>query len=191
MRGKHILLFNVDIFTHVRNPEVANIFSQYGVPLHCNNSVSQIPIYNCCIRIPMSKFRTPWSLQQSHALVNYMLNGKILSVPGAFVQFNTHVQIAKIMGPTWGPPGSYRPQVGPMQVPWIFLSGCLTDIQPRISDHPRCDYASKIHYYRCMITSDPFSIYVYQNVTTHVTWDNILKICFVGSGNHSPISVNR
>ena len=48
----------------------------------------------------MSKFRTPWSLQQSHALVNFMLNGKILSVPGAFVQFNTHAQIAKIMGPT-------------------------------------------------------------------------------------------
>ena len=28
------------------------------------------------------------------------------------------------MGPTWGPPGSDRTQVGPMLVPWSLLSGC-------------------------------------------------------------------
>ena len=27
------------------------------------------------------------------------------------------------MGPTWGPPGSYRPQMGPMLAPWALLSG--------------------------------------------------------------------
>ena len=27
------------------------------------------------------------------------------------------------MGPTWGPPGSYRPQMGPMLAPWTLLSG--------------------------------------------------------------------
>ena len=32
-------------------------------------------------------------------------------------------QIAKFMGPTWGPPGSCRPQMGPMLVPWTLLSG--------------------------------------------------------------------
>ena len=32
-------------------------------------------------------------------------------------------QIAKFMGPTWGPPGSCQPQMGPMLVPWTFLSG--------------------------------------------------------------------
>ena len=30
---------------------------------------------------------------------------------------------SKFMGPTWGPPGSCRPQVGPMLVPWTLLSG--------------------------------------------------------------------
>ena len=35
-------------------------------------------------------------------------------------------QIAKLMGPTWGPPGSYRPQMDPMLAPWTLLSGlCL------------------------------------------------------------------
>ena len=32
-------------------------------------------------------------------------------------------QIAKFTGPTWGPPGSCRPQMGPMLVPWTLLSG--------------------------------------------------------------------
>ena len=32
-------------------------------------------------------------------------------------------QIANIMGPTWGPPGSCRPQMGPMLAPWTLLLG--------------------------------------------------------------------
>ena len=32
-------------------------------------------------------------------------------------------QIAKFIGPTWGPPGSSRPQMGPMLAPWTLLSG--------------------------------------------------------------------
>ena len=32
-------------------------------------------------------------------------------------------QIARFTWPTWGPPGSCRPQVGPMLVLWILLSG--------------------------------------------------------------------
>ena len=32
-------------------------------------------------------------------------------------------QIAKFMGPTWGPPGSCRPQMGPMLAPWTLLPG--------------------------------------------------------------------
>ena len=32
-------------------------------------------------------------------------------------------QIAKFMGPTWGPPESCWPQVDPMLAPWTLLSG--------------------------------------------------------------------
>ena len=31
-------------------------------------------------------------------------------------------QIAKFMGPTWGPPGSCRPPMGPILAPWTLLS---------------------------------------------------------------------
>ena len=34
-------------------------------------------------------------------------------------------QIAKCMGPTFGPAGSCRPQMGPMLTPWILLSGTV------------------------------------------------------------------
>ena len=40
-------------------------------------------------------------------------------------------QIAKFMGLTWGPPGSYRPQMGPMLAQGILLSGitlCLVKV---------------------------------------------------------------
>ena len=37
--------------------------------------------------------------------------------------------IARFMGPTWGPPGSCRSQMGPMLAPWALLSGwVLIDI---------------------------------------------------------------
>ena len=35
-------------------------------------------------------------------------------------------QIAKFTGPTWGPPGSCRPQMGPMLAPWTLLSRSTT-----------------------------------------------------------------
>ena len=38
-------------------------------------------------------------------------------------QLHSHTQIAKFMGPTWGPPGSCRPQMGPMLAPWTLLLG--------------------------------------------------------------------
>ena len=36
---------------------------------------------------------------------------------------STPTQIAKFMGPTWGPPGACRSQMGPMLAPWTLLIG--------------------------------------------------------------------
>ena len=36
---------------------------------------------------------------------------------------NKSSQITRLMGPTWGPPGSWRLQVGPVLAPWTLLSG--------------------------------------------------------------------
>ena len=37
------------------------------------------------------------------------------------------------MGPTWGPPGCCRPQMGPMMAPWTLLSGMISWFQYEIT----------------------------------------------------------
>ena len=46
-------------------------------------------------------------------------------------------QKAKFMGPTWGPPGSCRPQMGPMLASWTLLSGTLCNNDPISIRHRR------------------------------------------------------
>ena len=43
---------------------------------------------------------------------------------GANLESALPAQIARFIWPTWGPPGSWRPLVGPTLAPWILLSGC-------------------------------------------------------------------
>ena len=38
-------------------------------------------------------------------------------------------QIARFIGPTWGPHGSCRPEMGPMLAPWTLLSGLLLFVE--------------------------------------------------------------
>ena len=48
--------------------------------------------------------------------------------------------IARFMGPTWGPPGDDRTQVGPMLVPWILLSGYMHPTHQRLMVVGYCRY---------------------------------------------------
>ena len=52
---------------------------------------------------------------------------KQLSKQGQVITSNS-TQIAKLMAPTWDPPGSCRPQMGPMLAPWTLLSGYMQDV---------------------------------------------------------------
>ena len=52
-----------------------------------------------------------WSKQYPHMEIEY----------GIFLKYTP--QTAKFMGPTWGPPGSCRPQMGPMLAPLNLLFG--------------------------------------------------------------------
>ena len=47
------------------------------------------------------------------------------SVTEGTVVVEMTTQVARLMGPTWGPRGSCRPQVGPMLAPWTLPSGKL------------------------------------------------------------------
>ena len=54
-----------------------------------------------------------------------------ISTNGSTVFLSKLSQIAKFMGPTWGRPGSCRPQMGPMMAPWTLLSGAPTWLDSR------------------------------------------------------------
>ena len=53
-----------------------------------------------------------------NACIHASMNWVIISSGNALVPL-----IARFMGPTWGPSGADRTQVGPMLVPWTLLSG--------------------------------------------------------------------
>ena len=56
---------------------------------------------------------------------NLNISNSLAQVWFKFKQKWVITQIAKIMGPTWGPPGSFRPQMGPMLATWTLLSGYI------------------------------------------------------------------
>ena len=63
------------------------------------------------------------------------VSSPVVKLPALTVGFQLCAtsQIAKFMGPTWGPPGSCRSQMGPMLTPWTLLSGVLfrsADVNP-------------------------------------------------------------
>ena len=55
---------------------------------------------------------------------NQMKHNKTKAISAIQVLKNDRkwTQMAKFMGPTWGPSGSCWPQMGPMLAPWTFLS---------------------------------------------------------------------
>ena len=78
-------------------------------------------------------------------------------------------QTAKFMGPTGGPPGSCRPQVGPMLDPWTLLSGAVF---PLLTQWGYCSLAISHQYYTrylfCYILSMLYHILVKYWCDTHI-----------------------
>ena len=65
-------------------------------------------------------------ISTTHYLTNLIVNVGQPQQPSVETDWNgsqPSSQIAKFMGPTWGPPGPCRPQMGPMLAPWTLLSG--------------------------------------------------------------------
>ena len=59
-----------------------------------------------------------------YARPNTMVHYILKSVCNTFIEHN-YTLIARFMGPTWGPSGADRTQVGPMLAPWTLLFGIV------------------------------------------------------------------
>ena len=64
----------------------------------------------------------PWATRRSRAMMraNAWGHDELRSPKELLLQIS---QIAKFMGPKWGPPRTCRPKMGPMLAPWTLLSG--------------------------------------------------------------------
>ena len=108
------------------------VFGFFSICFCCTRLLRGIPedCWKCAIICVSSTiiFRGRWKSQQPISIFGKP-NGHLCSTRtsgesggGVFPMFT---QIAKFIGPTWGPPGSCRPQMGPMLAPWS-LSGYVT-----------------------------------------------------------------
>ena len=57
-----------------------------------------------------------------------LAQGIDFELKGGLLCSSVATQIAKFMGPTWGPTGSCRTQMGPMLAPWTLLSGQASNL---------------------------------------------------------------
>ena len=82
------------------------------------------------------------------------------------VATNLLTQKSKFMGPTWGPPGSCRPQMAPMLAPWTFYQGIScrakhTHMHTHIcilrhNEHPHhqsFEYRDNVHWFPCFMNT--------------------------------------
>ena len=75
--------------------------------------------------------------------------------------------IARFMGPTWGPPGADRTQVGPMLAPWTLLTGM-------IKQHTTYNEEEILNYHPYF--RDYFGKLVHQEETSYTIIINIINI---------------
>ena len=76
--------------------------------------------YKCHLAITESHCENKTTLRSSYR--HLYIETALVLIP-LYSCCNMPSQIAKFMGPTWGQPGSCRPQMCPMLAPWTLLSG--------------------------------------------------------------------
>ena len=73
------------------------------------------------------------------------ITGCIESCQNDIFRYSHWPQIARFIGPTWGPPGSCRPQMGPTLAPWTLLTKMLPkwrfrfNVQSKVHVYSPCD----------------------------------------------------
>ena len=83
-----------------------------------NDPYFQDPLHWCCMSVLLSQ------ISSNSAVCLTVVHADNSKAPNFSDQFGVS-QVARFVGPTWGPPGSCRPQMGPMLTPWTLLSGIL------------------------------------------------------------------
>ena len=81
----------------------------------------------CCVLVDSDWIAARRSF---HRIWIYCQQKSLLNRAHRIIVLMWTTQIAKFMGPTWGPPGSCRPQMGSMLAQWTLLSGKPNQTKP-------------------------------------------------------------
>ena len=96
----------------------------------------------------------------------------ILYLIGSF-----HNQIARFMGPTWGPPGSCRSHMGPILAPWTLLPVCVQSVIGTASTGPMAIWQKMTS--PVLLMSKPEHVFSALHIMAHSTgdrtWNRILS----------------
>ena len=99
-------------------PGCLNISVVYGYLLF---GWKQVPLLNASGEMVCKMFQAYIGLKRAG----------ILKFLGRYIEHMWSL-IARFMGPTWGPSGADRTQVGPMLAPWTLLSGMVHNYEGRL-----------------------------------------------------------
>ena len=83
-------------------------------------------VFTCC----------PWVTTQNLVILTIFLIQWCCSCPILLLLISWKSLIGRFMGPTWGPSGADRTQVGPMLAPWTSLSGMLSTLLALCEGNP-------------------------------------------------------
>ena len=102
-------------------------------------------------------------------------------------------QIAKFMGPTWGPPWSCRPQIGPVLAPWTLLSAMLlcTTLQGQQHNINRhLIHEMPLTLSQWSSNGNPVAIQCAWNLDPNVHWNATgeMPVCFQWSSSGLPVA---
>ena len=106
----------------------------------------------CCVLVDSDWIAARRSF---HRIWIYCQQKSLLNRAHRIIVLMWTTQIAKFMGPTWGPPGSCRPQMGSMLAQWTLLSGKPNQTKPQ-----QC--TNLIHDYRKVY------IYIYKSLSKRI-----------------------
>ena len=111
---------------NVRQDEISTMFSRDY------DGASHIRTLTCVIMLKKTKISYNDICQHNRPHFKYIsLQRQKQAIIWRMIRIS---QIAKFMGSTWGPPGSCRPQMGPMLAPWTLLSGMLLEYRDSTCD---------------------------------------------------------
>ena len=118
--------------------------------------------YGFCFHESRKSSFTLWSYKSNQIFTRSLTSWNRRTNDAMYKSLTLKTQIAKFIGPTWGPPGSCRPQMGPFLAPWTCYQGMHLIIRIRASAYKHRMNTTESILYRISIILRWLIFYIYK-----------------------------